>query len=328
MSRNPSRRKFLQQIAAGALTAPILMSQLGKTLLAQKTIEKKPLIWLHGQSSAIHQTGAWTLPGFSDFVREHFKEYSINTFFSLSVEDQPIVLLDGYFFQEMREMQMDHLVDLLKKARVILLIGNEASYGSQTPPGFLNVETDLLSKTTTPYIRIPGVPASARHILGTLNHLILYGMPEIDEFKRPLMFFSTRICDRCEYRSDFESGNFAKFFGEKEGCLYLLGCKGPLTKNSCPHDKWNHTDTWCVSAGSPCSGCSDPDFPNHTGLGLYGQLSANTAGINSPLINYVEEAAVGAMGLAVSGILLHSISKKKPTPVELKTDHLYKGEEQ
>ena len=57
------------------------------------------------------------------------------------------------------------------------------------------------------------------------------------------------------------AGKFAKSFGEP-GCLYELGCKGPVTYADCPKRMWNSGTNWCVGAGSPCHGCVEPDFPD------------------------------------------------------------------
>ena len=54
----------------------------------------------------------------------------------------------------------------------------------------------------------------------------------------------------------FDTGRFAKKPGD-EGCLYLLGCKGPMTYADCPDRLWNAGTNWCVGAGAPCTGCAE-----------------------------------------------------------------------
>jgi hydrogenase small subunit len=49
------------------------------------------------------------------------------------------------------------------------------------------------------------------------------------------------------------------------GCLYELGCKGPITYADCPIRQWNGKTNWVIGSGAPCSGCTGPDFPDFVG---------------------------------------------------------------
>ena len=239
----------------------------------------------------------------------------------------PILILDGYFTQNTDSYHFKQLQELVASARLVILFGNEAAYSIKHPEGFSNVEERFLNFFNKPSIKLPGNPTPARYLLGTLNHLILYErLPELDEVRRPLMFYSTTICDRCDYRGDFETGNLVQYFGEKEGCLYQLGCKGPTTKNSCPTDKFNESPNWCVSVGSPCTGCSEPDFESHGGLGLYGSLSLGRTGIQSGIIRHSGTIAKAVLGATTIAIGLHALSRKTSPPIEIQTD-LLNGDE-
>ncbi|MFW6235987.1 MAG: oxidoreductase, partial [Desulfovibrionales bacterium] len=94
-------------------------------------------------------------------------------------------------------------------------------------------------------------------------HLLTKGMPAVDEYNRPIMFFGETVHDRCERLPHFDNGEFAPSFGSEEArkgwCLYELGCKGPYTYNNCPTVKFNQVN-WPVQAGHPCIGCSEPKF--------------------------------------------------------------------
>ena len=96
---------------------------------------------------------------------------------------------------------------------------------------------------------------------GTFSHLLLYGLPEMDAYQRPKMFFSYTIHEHCQRRQQFEDGIFAAFPGEP-GCLYKVGCKGPVTHADCPLRQWNNYVNWPVRAGAPCIGCASPHFPD------------------------------------------------------------------
>lgn len=310
-------------MAIGSLTVPVLMNSLTRTLSAQTQPNQQSIIWLKGQSSENQSSGVWSLPEFPDFLDRYFHTIPVDQInvdsFLVDYSDRGpfhLLILEGYFTNDPDDELHNLLKDLIVVSRAVILLGNEASYGRNVPSGFMNLETELLYHVETPYIKLPGAPVHIRHLLGTLNHLILFDLPRLDEYRRPTMFYSWIICEKCEYRIDFEAGRFATRFGEREGCLYLLGCKGPVTRNSCPVEKWNGTTTWCVGCGSPCAGCSEPDYPDNQGLGIYGQLSKVDATVNSGVIRHADIIAKGAIGVTLGGIVLHTISKRTSTPLK------------
>jgi len=120
-------------------------------------------------------------------------------------------------------------------------------------------------------INVPGCSPNPDWVVGTIAHVLLYGIPELDEEGRPLVFYEKLIHEQCERRPYFEEGKFAQDFGE-EGCLYELGCKGPMAHCDLSIRGWNKGLNWCVRSGSPCIGCTEPTFPDHDSAGLYGLL--------------------------------------------------------
>jgi Ni,Fe-hydrogenase I small subunit len=312
-----SRRQFIHQIAVGSLTAPTLIQMLSETVLGQTQPHKQQIIWLQGQTSGIHRMGILSLPGFNEFINKYFSVIPVD---QMDVDDlqtdlsnevrSHILILDGYFTQDYDDHLHNMLKDLIVISRAAILLGNEASYSNHAPEGFMDLEQDLLHHVETPYFKLPGAPVHPAHILGSLNHMILYDLPDLDEYKRPTMFFGNSICDRCEYRGDLERGRFVKHHGGGSGCLYLLGCKGPKTRNTCPTERWNNATSWCVAAGSPCVGCSEPDYPNHLGLGMFGQLPSGEAGSRSAIVRHSGKIIGGALGLTVAGIGIHALSSR------------------
>ena len=318
-----SRRKFIRQMTVGGLSLPFLMNLLSDQLSAQTSGQKQSVIWLQGQSSAIQRAGIWSYPDFHTFVHKHFSMVSMENpeieslAMALSDKGKPhLLILDGFFSKAHDNLINNLLKDLIVVSRAAILLGNEAAYSHKKPDGFLNLETELLHLVETPYIKLPGNPVPIRHLIGLLNHLIMFDLPELDEYKRPVMFHSQTICARCQYRGDFEQGNFVRYYGQKEGCLYWLGCKGPITKNSCATEKWLGTSEWCISAGSPCTGCSEPDYPDNNGLGLYGQIASDDAPINSFFVRNASAFAQGAFGITVAGVAVHAISRKTSSPLK------------
>lgn len=111
-----------------------------------------------------------------------------------------------------------------------------------------------------PLIKLPGCPCHPDWFLGTLAHLLMYGEPKLDDLRRPLLFYSTLIHDRCPRRPFFDQGIFAETL-EDPTCLFKLGCRGPVTRVDCPTRLWNGHINWPIGA-STCIGCSQFGFPD------------------------------------------------------------------
>jgi hydrogenase small subunit len=176
-------------------------------------------------------------------------------------------------------------------------------------------------------INIAGCPSHADWITGTLTHLLLYGLPELDAYNRPKLFFGRTIHDLCQRRQLFEDGIFAAFPGEP-GCLYKVGCKGPVTHADCPLRQWNNHVNWPVKAGTPCIGCASPHFPDGM-MPFYNHLpdiQTPAVAMNVKKIGAAFAAlAVGAVGSHLAaGVFARRIHKHyldgtkpgEPTPPE------------
>lgn len=323
-----SRREFAAKMAMGALTVPFLMQTLGNHLNAQELVNKQEIFWLRHQFSGNHSCGLFDHPEFSEYLNEYFQLVTDENFLSADdltgdSEKRPIVILEGAF-PELNPEFRKKLGNLFLKSRAVILLGNEAAFSTfhENQAGEM---IKLLNKTDVAYIKLPGSPVNNRHLLGTLNHLFLYGVPELDAAYRPKMFFSSKVCDHCEFRKDFDDAKFVKSYGTDEGCLFRLGCKGPFTYNDCPVEKRNGSGEWCVSVGSPCTGCSEASFPDHAGVGLYGPL--NTDNGKSVYVNYANSIAKGVLAVTVAGIAVHAISKRTPLPLEERELDEFYGEE-
>jgi hydrogenase small subunit len=159
--------------------------------------------------------------------------------------------------------------ELAKSAMAVVAMGTCSSYGGipagePNPTGAVSM-AELLAreKIDTPVISIPGCPPHPDWFVGSIAAVLRHGLEavEVDEIGRPLIYFGKLIHENCPRRPDFDAGKFAKQFGEP-GCLYELGCKGPVTYADCPLRMWNTGTNWCIGAGSPCHGCVEPDFPD------------------------------------------------------------------
>lgn len=164
---------------------------------------------------------------------------------------------------------LDWTRDLGAQAKAVLAVGTCAAYGGipaadPNPTGCKGVD-DVFRENgiDTPLINLPGCPAHPDWIVGTIFHLLKYGLPELDRLGRPKLFYGKLIHDECPKRSYFDRGKFAEKLSDEE-CLFRLGCNGPVSYADCPIRLWNSGVNWCIGSGAPCIGCVHPDFPDET----------------------------------------------------------------
>jgi hydrogenase small subunit len=81
----------------------------------------------------------------------------------------------------------------------------------------------------------------------------------MDPVGRPLAYFSKSMHEQCPRFNEYEREDFATTFGQ-DGCLFKLGCAGPITQTDCNIRGWNGGVNSCIRAGSPCIGCGGENF--------------------------------------------------------------------
>jgi hydrogenase small subunit len=162
-------------------------------------------------------------------------------------------------------------VTLLKEAAAgavaVIANGNCASFGGlpaawPNPTGAVAVSKLLPGKKV---VNVPGCPALPEVITGTLAYFLVNGAaPPLDSLKRPRAYYAETVHDECPREDNYEEERFARVFddaGAKKGyCLYQLGCKGPITRSSCPTMKWKAGPSFPIASGHPCIGCTEPGF--------------------------------------------------------------------
>jgi len=157
---------------------------------------------------------------------------------------------------------LDAIKLLGEKASHVITVGACATHGgvsaaNPNPSGSVSVQSLLKRRV----IKLPSCPCHPDWFLGTLAHILLYGEPELDDRDRPLLFYSTRIHDRCPRRSYFDQGIFAASLGEQT-CMFKMGCRGPVTSTDCPIRQWNKYVNWPIKDDTPCIGCAQFGFPD------------------------------------------------------------------
>lgn len=149
-----------------------------------------------------------------------------------------------------------------EKAKYIVAVGTCASYGglsaARPNPSGCKSLNDVLNR---PVIRLPGCSCHPDWIVGTVANLVGFGMPELDSEGRPILFYGVTIHDNCTRRGFFDQEFFATKFGEP-GCMFKIGCRGPVTMTDCPRRKWNGYVNWPIGNNTNCIGCAQPFFPD------------------------------------------------------------------
>ncbi len=198
------------------------------------------------------------------------------------------------------------LTETVEHALAVISVGTCAAFGGlphadPNPTGAVPVSAIVTGK---PVINISGCPPLPEAMAGTVSYILSFGkLPELDHLHRPKAFFGDSIHDRCYRRPFYERGMFAKSFdddGARNGwCLYELGCKGPVTYNSCATLKWNGGTSFPIQSGHGCLGCSEPGFWDKGGF--YRPLAAGTG---SPGVA-VGAAAIGGVAVGAASAALH-----------------------
>lgn len=170
------------------------------------------------------------------------------------------------------------LLEMIPKAKAVAAMGTCATFGGipaaeGNPTGSGSV-LDFMKKHNLAWekklINCTGCPVHPDAIVGTLAYVAARGYPDVDSaLLTPKMFYSHSTHDNCPRYHYYERKIFAKHFGDSEGCLFQLGCLGPLTKTECPNRQWNSSVNWCVRSAAPCIGCSSPHFAKKKDFPFY-----------------------------------------------------------
>jgi hydrogenase small subunit len=168
----------------------------------------------------------------------------------------------------MADEPISHWVDLLaSNAAICMAAGTCSSFGgipkmTGTVTGSMSLNEYLqYKKINVPVVNLPNCPMKPEHLVYTLLHQVKFNrLPELDSLDRPTKFFNKTVHQRCIYYRDFQENNFAEHIGD-DGCLFRLGCQGPITNNDCMILGHNSNTNTCIKSGHPCVGCAGMEFP-------------------------------------------------------------------
>jgi hydrogenase small subunit len=190
-------------------------------------------------------------------------------------------------------------------AATVIAWGNCASTGCvQAAKPNPTQATPIHKLVNKPVINVPGCPPIADVMMGVVTHLLVVGsMPELDDLGRPKEFYGRRVHDTCYRRPNYDAGLFVEAWDDESArkgyCLYKMGCRGPVTYNSCSVVKWNEGTSYPIQSGRGCIGCSEAGFwdngpfyqhlSSFPGFGI--ESTADTIGVAAGLVTL---AGVGA----------------------------------
>jgi hydrogenase small subunit len=281
-----ARLSVLMGLSAGAV--PRIAEALQE--LAQGTA---PVLWLQGQccsGCSVSLLDAESLTpyklltqyislGFHQTLSSATGHQAVETVNKIIAQGGYVLIVEGAVPAKMPKACMfgeetfgSQLARAARNAKAVLAVGTCAAFGGipaagNNPTGAVSVPVYLKSQGVgTATVLIPGCPFHPDWFVGTVVHLLKFGMPPLDSLGRPMAYFSKSMHDQCPRFADYEREHFARTFAE-DGCLFKLGCLGPITKTDCNIRPWNGGTSSCIRAGAPCIGCgeqtfaADPAFP-------------------------------------------------------------------
>ena len=287
------RRDFMKASAAlgGAMT--LKSTGLLPQAMAATGPDAPPVIWLQGQSctgcsvsflNSIYYTTADDLllnqldVRFQSNVMAAAGDLAVDA--AVSTPAGYVLILEGsipfgangeYCHLWENTSMVDALQQFSPNAGVIIALGTCACYGGMyaatpNPTDTLGVQ-DALSRLgiNKSVINIPGCPAHPDWLVGTVATLLNGAVPTLDSHGRPVQYYpKEEIHEDCPFHEEWDE---VDQLGQV-GCLEHLGCKGKVTHADCHYRKWNsgapgeYGEEWCIGAGSPCIGCTEPSFPD------------------------------------------------------------------
>jgi hydrogenase small subunit len=318
------RRTFLKFCTMTAAALGLGSAAVPRVVEAMETKPRVPVIWLHGlectccsesfirSSHPIAQDVVLnmisldyddTLQAAAGFQVEEIRKRVMRDHpgkYILAVEGNAPTKDDGVYCTVGGESFLNVLRETAAGAMAIVAWGSCASNGCvqaahPNPTGAKPVHELVSGK---PIINVPGCPPIAEVMTGVLTYILTFDrLPELDRFHRPKMFYGQRIHDKCYRRGFFDAGQFVESWddeGAKKGwCLYKMGCRGPMTYNSCSTFKWNNGVSFPIGSGHGCIGCSENNFWDNGPF--YQRLSAiPVPGIESTPDEIGKVAAIGA----------------------------------
>jgi len=329
-----SRREFVQFCTWLAAAAGIEASAVGSVVRALETKRRVPVVWFHFQEctccseSFIRSSHPIVADVLLDLISldytetlqaaaGHHAEAALHETmqqnqgeYLMLVEGSVPTADDGVYCCIGGRTALDILTEAAAGAKAIVAWGSCASNGciqaAKPNPTQATPVHELVSGK--PIINVPGCPPIGEVMAGTVVHLLTFGrIPELDGLGRPKAFYSRRVHDTCYRRPNYDAGLFVESFDDENAkrgyCLYKVGCRGPVTYNSCGVMRWNAGVSYPIQSGHGCIGCSEANFWDN---GPFYQHLASFPGFGIETTADKVGVAVGAA--AAVGVAAHAVA--------------------
>jgi len=289
--RGYSRRDFLKFCAYISAAAGIQASGFASVVKALEKKPRPPVVWFHFQECTCcsesfirssHPIVAdiildrlsldytETLQAAAGYQAEEALHNTMKKYrgqYIMTVEGAVPTRDGGIYCMIGGRTALDIVKEAAEGARAIIAWGSCASNGciqaaNPNPTGATPIHKVIKHK---PIINVPGCPPIAEVMAGVIVYLLAFDrLPQLDGMGRPKSFYSKRVHDSCYRRPYYDAGLFVESFDDenaKKGyCLYKMGCRGPVTYNSCGIIKWNNGVSYPIQSGHGCLGCSEANF--------------------------------------------------------------------
>ena len=344
-----TRKDFLKFCTSMAAFLGLKTSSIGQIVEALEKKSRLPVIWFHFQEctccsesfirtshplvatlvldkisldyqeTLMAASGIQAEEAYQEVMKKHPGEYIVMVEGSIPTKDEAYCCIGG-------RSALDILEEAVENSKAVVAWGNCASSGcvqaaKPNPTGAKPVHEVISGK---PVINVQGCPPIADVMAGVIVHLLTFDrIPQLDALGRPKAFYSRRVHDTCYRRASFDAGLFVESFddeGAKKGyCLYKVGCKGPVTYNSCGIIKWNDGESYPIQSGHPCIGCSEEGFWDN---GPFYQRLPDVKGFG--IESTADKIGLGLGVVTVAGIAGHAITtnirKRKEIDKATKSD--------
>jgi len=329
-----SRRDFLQFCSWIAAAAGIEASGVPQVVEALDTKTRLPVVWFHFQECTCCSESfiRSNHPIVSDIILDkisldytetlqaaagHQAEAALKSTmekykgqYLMLVEGSIPTEADGVYCCIAGRTAVDIVKEAAAGAKAIVAWGSCASNGciqAAKPNPTSATPVDRIV-SGVPIIKVPGCPPIAEVMAGTIVHLLAFDrIPQLDGIGRPKAFYSRRVHDTCYRRPNYDAGLFVETFDDENArrgyCLYKMGCRGPVTYNSCGVIRWNAGVSYPIQSGHGCIGCSEANFWDN---GPFYQHLASFPGFGIETTADSVGLAVGAVTAA--GIAAHAVS--------------------
>jgi hydrogenase small subunit len=339
-----SRRDFMKFTAFMAAYMGLESSAIGQIDEALKKTPRLPIIWEHFQECTCcsesfirtdHPIAAdilldkvsldytMTLMAASGHQAEAAKKATMENYkgeYILAVEGSVPMGDDGNYCCIAGRTAIDQLKESAAGAKAIIAWGSCAASGCVQAAKPNPTEATPIHKIIKdkPIINVPGCPPIGEVMAGVIVHVIAFGkLPELDRKGRPKAFYAKRVHDSCYRRPYYDAGLFVESFDDtnaKKGyCLYKVGCRGPMTYNSCGSIKWNNGVSYPIQSGHGCIGCSEDNFWDN---GPFYERLTNVPGFG--IEQTADKVGMVAAGAVAGGAIIHAIAATKLKRKELK----------